>query len=246
MNTKMKVLSLALVGAFGYVGVASAACPTDPAQAGGGAWSSKSVLGGNIAIATPGYESSECRMDASITSAAFGSAFVRDESPNGEVRYRARFLVNVDNLAGLNSVQSVRLFSANANTPYLNIGEAVRVSVFGNLAGTTKSLGFAAACEGQPSNLCSTNVSLTGTGTHVVQIDWVKGAAGTGKVDIWVDNPTEASPTTSLPGNTNGWAVDYAVLGLSTPSTSFRTAQLNKVVSFDQFDSRRTTFIATP
>lgn len=244
MNTKMKVLSLALVGLCGYAGSALAVCPTDPAQSGGGAWSSKSVLGGSIAISTPGYESTECKMDAAITSATFGSAYVRDDSPATEPHYRARFLVDTDTLTGLNSVQSVRLFTANTDTPYLSIGEVVRVSVFGNLAGTSQSLAVAAGCEGSTGSLCSTNIPLSGAGPHVVQLEWVKGTSGT--INVWVDNPTEGSPTATLSGNTDGWAVDYAVLGLSTSSPGYRANQVNKVVSFDSFDSRRSTFIPTP
>lgn len=242
MNTKMKVLSLALIGAFGYVGSAAAGtCPAGPTVPEGGAWSSKSVLGGAIAITEPGFETSACKMDASITSTGFGSAYVRDETPTAEPRYRARFVVDTSNLAGLNSLQSVRLLSANTETPHLSIGEAVRISVFGNVTGTTQSLSVAVGCEGQPSNLCSTNIPLSGPGQHTIQIDFQKGAAGS--VAVWVDNTNEGSPNATLSGNTDGWSVDYAVLGLSTPSPGFRTAQLNNVVSFDSFDSRRQTFI---
>lgn len=244
MNAKMKVLSLALVGLCGYAGSAMADCPTDPAQAGGGAWSSKSVLGGAIAITTPGFESSECKMDASITSTSFGSAFVRDESPASEPHYRARFLVDTSNLAGLNSLQNVRLFSANTDTPFDSISEVVRVSAFGNLAGTAQSLAVVAGCHGATANLCSTNIPLTGAGPHIVQVEWIKGSSGT--INVWVDNATEGSPTATLSGNTDGWVVDYAALGLSTPSAGYRTSQVNKVVSFDQFDSRRSTFITSP
>jgi hypothetical protein len=239
MNAKMKVLSLALIASFGYVGAAAAACPAGPTTAEGGAWSSSSVLGGSLAITTPGLDASECKLDASIVSTGFGSAYVRDETPASETRYRAKFIVDTSNLTGLNSLQSVRLLSANTETPYLSIGEAVRVSVFGNVSGTSQSLSIAAGCEGQPSNLCSTNIALSGPGVHTVQIDWQQA----GSVSVWVDNTNEALPDATLTGNTAGWVVDYAVLGLSTPSPGFRTAQLNKVVSFDQFDSRRQTFI---
>jgi len=244
MNTKMKVLSLALIGAFGYAGAAAAACPAGPTTAEGGAWSSKSVLGGAIAITTPGFESTECKMDASITSTAFGSAYVRDETPAAETRYRARFVVDTTNLTGLNSLQSVRVLSANTDSPYLSISEAVRVSVFGNVTGTTQNILVAAGCEGETSNLCTASVPLSGPGIHTVQIDFQQGTVGT--VDVWIDNNNEASPDITLSGNTSGWVVDYAVLGLSTPSPGFRTSQTNKVVSFDSFDSRRQTFIASP
>mgnify|MGYP000855137440 CR=1 FL=1 len=244
MNTKMKVLSLALIGAFGYAGAAAAACPAGPTTAEGGAWSSKSVLGGSIAITSPGFESTECKMDASITSTAFGSAYVRDETPAAEARYRARFVVDTTNLVGMNALQSVRVFSANTENPYLSIGEVVRISVFGDVTGTIQSLAIAAGCEGATSNICSTNVPLSGPGVHTVQIDFQQGTSGS--VDVWVDNGTEASPNATLNGNTSGWSVDYAVLGLSTPSLGFLSAQTNNVVSFDSFDSRRQTFISSP
>lgn len=241
-NVMMKTLSLAVLGLVGlsFAGASMAQCPTDPA-APTGPWSSKSVLGGAIAITTPGLNATTCKMDASITSTAFGSAFVRDNTPTAEPRYRASFLVDVDALTGLNSIQSVRLLSVNTDTPYLGITEALRVSISGNLAGTAKVLGIVAGCEGQPSNLCSNTVALPATGTQRVQIEWVKGAAGV--VRVWLNNTTEASPNLTLNGNTNGWAVDFVTMGLSNPSPNFRTVQTNRVVKFDEFDSRRTTFI---
>lgn len=245
-NVTIKALSAAVLGLAGmaFAGSSFAACAlSDPAKP-IGAWDAKSVLGGAITLTDPGLAASGCKMSASITSAAFGSAFVRDNTPASETRYRAKFLVDADALTGLNSVQTVRLLSVNTDTPYLGISEAVRLSVLGNLAGTAKSLGVAAACEGQPSNLCSGTVALGATGTQVIQIDWVKGASGS--VKVWVNNTNEATPNLTLSGNTNGWVVDYTTMGLSNPSPGFRnatTGQLNRIVQFDEFDSRRTTFI---
>jgi len=239
----MKALSLAVLGlaGLGYGASAMAVCPTDPAQP-AGPWTSKSTLGGSLAINTPGFNSTECRLDAQLTvNGPGGSASVRDNTPAAEPRYRARFFVNADALTGLNSIQSVKIFSANTDTPYLGISEAVKLSLFGNLSGTSKSLGVTVGCEGQPSNLCTASLPLT-AGTNTVQIDWQKGASTT--VKIWVNSTTEASPTQTFSSvNTNGWVVDYAVMGLTTASPGFRSAQLNKIVSFDEFDSRRTTFI---
>jgi hypothetical protein len=243
-NVTIKALSAAVLGLAGmaYAGSSFAVCPTDPAQSGGGAWTSKSVLGGALTITTPGLGTppTECKLEAAITSTAFGSAFVRDNTPAGETRYRAQFSFDGDALTGLNSVQSVRLFSANADTPFQSTAEAVRISIFGNLAGTTKSLNVVVACNGAPAS-CATTVPITTTGTHKLQIDWVKGT--TGSLKVWLDNTVEATPTATLSGNTDGWVVDYAILGLSTPSPGFRTAQTNRTVKFDEFDSRRTTFI---
>lgn len=243
-NVMMKALSLAVLGLAGmaFAGASMAQCPTDPAQP-TGAWSSKSVLGGAITIATPGLGGTSCRMDAAITSTAFGSAFVRDNTPSAEPRYRARFLVNVDALTGLNSIQSVRLLSANTDTPYQSIAETVRLSISGNLAGTAKVLNVVAGCEGEPSNLCVGTVQLPATGTQTIQVEWVKGTAN-GAIRVWVNNTVEASPDLNLTGkNTNGWVVDFATMGLSSPSPNYRTVQTSRVVQFDEFDSRRSTFI---
>lgn len=242
-NVTMKALSAAVLGLAGmaFAGSALAICAgnNDPAQP-AGAWTSKSVLGGLINLTGPGMNSTACQMDASITSTAFGSAFVRDNTPTDEPRYRASFFFNVDTLTGLNATQSVRLFAANTDTPFQSVGETVRISVFGNITGTTKSLSVTLACDGQPA-ACSQNIPITTAGAHRLQIDWVKGTSGSLKV--WLDNTVEATPTLTIPGNTNGWDVDYAIMGLSTPSPGFRTGQTNKVVSFDEFDSRRSTFI---
>lgn len=229
------ILGLGALAAFGFASSAFAQCPTGPVPP----WSSQSSLGGSLAITTPGFDTTSCKLDASITLNGPGvSAFVRDNTPAAEARYRAQFIVNVDTLTGLNSAQSVRLFSANTETPHLGITEAVRISVFGNLAGTQKSIGVVAGCEGAPSNLCSANIPLA-AGPNRIELDW--DAAGT--VRVWVNNTTEGSPNATLTGNTSGWEVDFAVLGLSTASPQFRANQLNRVVSFDEFDSRRTSFI---
>ena len=68
----MKTLLLAMVGltAIGMAGSALAQCPTDPAQSGGGAWSSKSVLSGNLAITSPGLASTNCTLQVSINQGA--------------------------------------------------------------------------------------------------------------------------------------------------------------------------------
>jgi hypothetical protein len=82
-------------------------------------------------------------------------------------------------------------------------------------------------------------------GNNTVEIDWVKGAAGSLKV--WVNNNVEANPTVpAITGDSSAWGgVDFAVLGLSAPSTGFRTSHLNQVVNFDRFDSRRQTYIGS-
>ena len=218
-----------------------AACPAGPDQANGGAWSTKSALGGSLTITSPGLDGSECKLDAAITLNGPGvNAFVRDNSPATETRYRAQFLVNTDSISSLNSIQSVKLFAATSDTAVNGVSELVRLNLFGNLAGTQKLLGIVTACDGQPSNICSDSVPLA-AGTNTVEIDWNK---TTGSLKVWINNNVEASPNKTIAANNGAWSgVDYAVLGLSTASAGYRGVALNKAISFDKFDSRRQTFI---
>lgn len=244
MNTKMKVLSLALVGAFGYVGAASAACPAGPDQAHGGAWTAVSAVGGSATVVPGGLDGSECRLDSAIT-ANVGSAsgFVRDDSPASETRYRAQFKINADALINQNSAQPVRIFAATTDAPANGVPDVVTLTIFGNAAGTARVLGISAACTTTATFRCSTTATLTPTGVNTIEIDWQK-ATG---LKVWVNNGNEASETTSIASDASAWGgVDSAALGLTAGSTAFRAAQAGKAVGFDKFDSRRTTFIGSP
>lgn len=229
------VLALA---ALGFASTSFAQCPASAVPP----WSSQSALGGSVAIVAGGFDGTACRMNSTITVNGPGvSAFVRDNTPAGEARYRAQFFINGDTLTGLNSIQSSKIFGANTDTPFGGVSDVVRLSIFGNLAGTSKVLGILTACEGQPGSQCSATTPLI-AGTNRIEIDWQKGA--TGSLRVWVNSTTEGTPTLTLNGNSASWGgVDFATLGLSSPSPQFRSAQINRAVGFDEFDSRRQTFI---
>jgi hypothetical protein len=242
MNTKMKTLSLAVLGLVGFAAAGSAMAGTCPSSL-VPPWSSTSSLGGSLSSVAGGLDGSACKLATSITLNGPGvNAFVRDNTPANEQRYRAQFIVNADALGAVNSIQSVKVLGASTDAPANGVSDNVRLTLFGNISGTTKVLGVFTVCAGQPGNLCSATANLV-AGNNTVEIDWVKGAAGTLKV--WVNNNVEGTPTVSLTGNdSSAWGgVDFATLGLSTPSSGFRSAHLNQVVNFDRFDSRRQTFI---
>lgn len=226
------------LGALAFASSAFAQCPSSPVPP----WSSQSALGGSVAIVAGGMGGTSCRMDAALTNNVGGAnAFVRDNTPADEPRYRAQFLINADALTGLNSIQSVKVFGATTETPADGVAEIVRLGLFGNVAGTTKSLAVVTYCQGQPGNICSGSVPLA-AGDNQVEIDWQRSASGT--LRVWVNNGNEASPDLTLSGNNAAsGGVDFSTLGLAAGSPVFRANQLNRAVRFDEFDSRRQTFI---
>ncbi|TCT00801.1 hypothetical protein [Pseudofulvimonas gallinarii] len=230
------MLGLGALAAFGFASSAFAQCPSSPVPP----WSSQTALAGSLVIASGGYDSTSCRLDAQLTgSLTTASAFVRDDTPSDEARYRAQFLLNADNLTGLNLPQSVKVFGASTEAPASGLGDVVRLTISGNVAGTQKNLNIITACAA--TTTCAQAVPLA-AGTNRIEIDWVKGASGSLKV--WVNNTNEASPTATLNVDNSAWGgVDYATLGLSTASPNFRSGQTNRTVGFDEFDSRRSTFI---
>lgn len=230
--------ALLALAALGFASTSFAQCPASAVPP----WSSQTTLGGAVAILAGGYDGTACRMNSTITGNIGGaSAFVRDNTPAGESRYRAQFFINADTLTGQNLIQTVKIFGAGTDTAFGGVSDVVRLTVVGNVAGTSKTLGIFTVCEGQPSNLCSASAPLA-AGTNRIEIDWQKGA--TGSLRVWVNSTTEGSPTSTLNGNSASWGgVDFATLGLAAPAAAFRAAQLNRAVGFDEFDSRRQTFI---
>lgn len=243
MNTKMKALSLALVGlaGFGFAGAAAAGvtCPSSAVPP----WTAVSNAGGSVVIAAGGLDGSACRLDTAITSnLGFASAYVSDATPAAEPTYRAQFIVNADALTGLNISQIVRLYAATTSAPAGGVPDVVAVTLYGNVSGTSKVLGFSTACASSATGRCSTAVPITTTGPQTVEIQWIQGA--TGELNVWLNNNTEGSPDATLAVDNSAWGgVDDAFLGLYGASAGYRASQLNNSVQFDTFDSRRTTFI---
>lgn len=239
MNTKMKVLSLALIGAFGYVGSAAAGtCPAGPDVGNGGAWTAAPTFQGTLAIATPGFASTSCRLDSAISAGAGGAAFatVQDDTPAAEPRYRAQFSVDVNTLANQSLLAGVQVFSATAAN-----GATIWMSIFGDGAGA-HFLGYFVKDADRPSGVLSGSTPLA-AGVNVVEFDLQVAAAGS--IALWVNNNVEGTPTVPAQTVNNAAAVgiDTAFLGLASPTPQYVTAFPGTAVGFDQFDSRRQTFI---
>lgn len=252
MNTKMKVLSLALVGLCGYAGSAMATCPAGPDQANGGAWSALNVGGGtsSATVVTGGYDGTECKLQSQVANNGAARASVRDDSPANETRYRAQFIFDPSALSGANGANQATIFLANAQAAHNTVLNLVKITFAGSGGGSTssgKKLFIAAACE--TGGICSTQVPLPNqTGPNRIEVDLTVGASGA--LRYWVNDAattgiTEASGVTlALTGGNAGWVgVKQAYLGVASPSVSYRGTNAGVNAWFDQFDSRRQTFI---
>jgi hypothetical protein len=253
MNTKMKLLSLALVGLCGFAGSAMAACPAGPTTADGGAWSSASILppsSSAVAIGTPGLDTSECKMTSSLGPSISASATVRDDTPNAEPRYRFQFLVDTTALSSFSATDNVAVFQTPATTTANGLSRTLRLSLVAGPAGA-KRLRVGLSCASDPSFVCA---QTYGTdliaGVNRIEGDMTISAAG-GQVKLWVN----AAAGTTEPGTTSltvpataidnsAWGgVDAATLGLTAPSAAFKNNHASQAVGFDTFDSRRSTYI---
>ena len=238
MNAKMKVLSLALVGLCGYAGSALAVCPAGPTVAQGGAWSNAVQFQGTAVIATPGFVTTECRLDSTINAGAGGAATasVEDDTPAAEARYRASFVVKLDGLASPTITTGSGIFSAISDAT----GGGINVGIFGS--GSQWFVSYIVADANEPSGFYAGSSALAAGENHVefdLQIN------ATGSFTLWVNNNVEGTPTI-LPHAVNNAAVlgvDTAFLGLAAPTSAFVGTYAGIAAGFDQFDSRRQTFI---
>jgi hypothetical protein len=255
MNTKMKVLSLALIGAFGYVGSAAAGtCPAGPTVAEGGAWTSKVVLPATstLAISAGGLDASACKLDSAIGPSASAISAVQDDTPTAEPRYRAQFLVNPDALGNFTATDLVQVFTANSQTAYPAAGGRRQILVVNLSPGAAgaKRLTFVASCDNiATNNRCFTSSGDLPAGASRVEVDLQIGASGS--VRYWVNaaaGTSEPAPSGSITvtGGNAGWVgVESGLLGLTAPSPAFKNNHATQIVSFDTFDSRRTTYIGS-
>lgn len=239
-----KILGLGAIAAFGFTSSAFAQCPSSPVPP----WSGQSALLGSVAIQAGGYDGTSCKLASTLTgSAGSATAFVRDDTPANEPTYRAQFLVNAENLTGQNALQIARVFLATTATPPTG-GNAALVTLSLAGAGANKTLNIATACSDNASGVCVGAVTLNAAnavaGTHRVEIAYTRGGTGVGQLRVWANNTTEGTASLTIAANNEAWGgVDQAALGLASATAAFRSAQLNRAVFFDEFDSRRTTFI---
>lgn len=201
------------------------------------------------------------------------TSFVQDQSPNNEQRYRARFYVDLSGLtsqfsqAGATGEQLL-LMSAGANlAPSGRSSSVVRVVLVG---GSPLAFRFIVADAGAGGQIKAITVPVpTPAGVNRVEFDYntypgatqqsaCETSSTNGSFCAWVTDgataSTEPSPTSKYnlvgnsfdPNGVTGWSgVKFANLGIFSPNNTFQldSNTNSSIFAFDEFDSRRQTFI---
>jgi hypothetical protein len=256
-NVMMKTLSLAVLGLAGvsFAGASMAQCPTTIGQnqTPAGVWSAALQTTGALSVATPGLGGTTCKMRTALNlnSGAAAKAGALDQTPNAEQRYRSSFLVDTA-IALTQAPRSALIFNVvGPNAAPGGTQNAVQIFLRGT--GTGRGLRIfvgdtAAAGQYRQVDLALPNQA----GPNRIELDltFAAGAGTNGQLRYWVTDAatatTDGAPTGTVTTLANGaWGgVDQVVLGLAGASTQWRTAYSNTdFVDFDQFDSRRTSFI---
>jgi hypothetical protein len=254
-NVMMKTLSLAVLGLAGmsFAGASMAqSCATTIGQnqTPPGVWSAANQLQSVLTIVSPGLGGTGCTGRAALNqnSSPAAKASAVDTTPNAEQRYRSRFIVK-STIALTQASRSALIFNVvGPSAPAGGTQSAFQIFLTGT--GSAKGLRFLVGDTAQASQYRTIDVPLPNqTGENRVEIDLTFGASN-GQLRYWVTDQatatTDGSPTATVTGlANNAWGgVDQAVIGIATASGLWRSAYTNTdFVDFDEFDSRRQSFI---
>ncbi|MBI5293413.1 MAG: peptidoglycan DD-metalloendopeptidase family protein [Chloroflexi bacterium] len=193
-------------------------------------WTSSQTGNGNLSV----VETAALSGGYGLRAVAGGSAlFVQDETPNGETRYRARFLLDPNGLTmstGSAHYIFMGYMGPGAITP------VVRLEL-GAIAANYLLRGNARNDTGAWQN---TTWHLLSDAPHTIEIDWQAAAVGAnnGSLTLWLDGVQ----TTSLAGIDNDTRrIDRIRLGL----VGGLDAGTQGVCYFDAFYSRRMAYIGS-
>ena len=252
MNSKMKTLSLAVLGFVGFGAAGAAMAQTCPASL-TPPWSAALVTGAgsNASSVSGGFDTTACKLRTAIgqNANANGKAAVLDQTPANETRYRAQFIVDVSGIGLTQSNRAAIAFNVIGGTsPAGGTNNMFQAFLRGN--GSGAALRFLVGDTAQPSFYRTIDVPLPNqAGANRVEIDLTVGG-GTGSLRYWVTDvaasTSDGSPTGSSTTLANAaWTgVDQVTLGLGGASGQWRANfTATSYVFFDQFDSRRQTFI---
>jgi hypothetical protein len=145
------------------------------------AWAVSSTNGGNLSVSPNAALAGSYGMQATFSNTT--SMYVRDDSPNAETRYRARFYFNPNSIT-----------MASGNYIYLLQGHDASNRVILFLQFYRSSTGYQLRVRGYDSvlaNYVNTPYVSISNAIHAIELDW----ANDGHVTLWIDGQQQASLT---------------------------------------------------
>jgi len=251
---------LKIIGACGLLGLSVntyAQCPASPLPA----WDAVNASnGGTLTITDTGAAGTLCKMTVTQGPNNSGKATVRDDMDTAESRYRARFYIDASNMLSNNTAGNERVKIFTATNFDTTVGTGIDVNgrpalmqmfVVGQGGGNARLGGFCRDLNSDGNRARFGNGTNPGTvplqaGFNVVEIEVLVGA-GSGACRIWVNNNTEGSPNWEKTNVDNNLMVgvkrgNIGNIGATIP---YATALGSLEMHFDEFESRRQTFIGS-
>jgi hypothetical protein len=199
-------------------------------------WTSSATDGGDLSI------SAAAKMGGSPAMGGLGlqavvddqaSLFVQDDTPVGEVRYRARFYLDPNGFDPGESVGHLRqhIFLAFSEAPLKRLVLIMLRRIGGQYA-------IGAHVRRDDDTLAKTAFSPITDGPHAIEIDWQKATApgaSDGRFELWIDG-TSVLTLTGLDNDQR--SVDFVRMGALSVK-----AGASGTLYFDEFVSRRLAYI---
>jgi hypothetical protein len=152
------------------------------------------------------------------------------------------FRLDLSELTSVNAIQSVSIAAATSKAAVPSgdrtSADLFRLTVLGNIQGTSRQLGIVAACTSAPGGLCTAIAPITNDNPHIGLRLTI--GAGNGSLQVWIDDDFEGAPTVSLQGIDNAalGAIERVVLGLNSASQAFLATHVGETVTFGQVAMR--------
>jgi hypothetical protein len=178
-------------------------------------------------------------------------AFVEDQTPATEPRYRARFYFKTNtldpgNALGKNRTRIFTAISVPPNNPEGGNRRMIMIALrrltsggeYTILARVFRGLSFVNPSDGTKYDITPFIDVGDENSEHFVEIDWQRESspgANNGSFTMWLDTPPTGTPVATFTGiGLNSYGVDSARLGLIQPLNG-----ANGTVFLDEFESRR-------
>ena len=192
------------------------------------AWSSSSIGGGDLSVSTAAALVDNYGLQALVNDIA--NIYVRDDSPNAEPRYRARFYFDPNSISMADGDDHYILVATSGATSVLRV--QLRFS------GGNYQIRASHLLDGGTTFNYTNWISISDA-LHFIELDWraaTAAGANDGSLTLWIDGVQKANLTGA---DNDTWRIDYVRLGMVTGRDPFTLG----TYYFDAFESRQQSYI---